>query len=288
MMLGEEEELEDERAFGKKSVYARMAVIFAGPFFNFILAFILSLFVIGFAGYAKPVLTGVQENSASAEAGLQEGDEVININGRNIDANRELRSYLMFHQPDENPISITVLRTGEKKEFMVIPKLTKEEDGSEVYRLGISYSASDAVREKSSGFGLIKDSLYEVKSWIVITAESLWQMIMGNVSMKDVSGPVGIVKYVGDSVEASSPAGVAAVVLNLMNISILLTANLGVMNLLPIPALDGGRLLFLIIEWIRRKPMNPKVENTINLIGFGLLMLLMVLILGNDILRIVR
>lgn len=287
MMLGEEEELEDERAFGKKSVYARMAVIFAGPFFNFILAFILSLFVIGFAGYAKPTITGIADNSAASEAGLQQGDEVVDINGHGISANRELRSYLMFHPPANEKISMTVERDGEKKEIEVTPKLTKQEDGSESYKIGISYSAVDGVREKVSGFGLIKYSWYEVKSWIVITVDSLWQMATGHVSMKDVSGPVGIVKYVGDSVEANAPSGAGAVILNLMNISILLTANLGVMNLLPIPALDGGRLLFLIIEWIRRKPLNPKVEGTVNFIGFALLMVLMVLILGNDIFRII-
>ncbi|MDY3774757.1 MAG: site-2 protease family protein, partial [Eubacterium sp.] len=127
---------------------------------------------------------------------------------------------------------------------------------------------------------------YEVKFWICTTIESLGQLVKGRVSAKDVSGPVGIVQAVGNVVQESKADGIKYVFLNIISFGIMLTANLGVMNLLPIPALDGGRLVFLIIEGIRRKPLPEKFENYVNVGGFMLLMGLMVLILANDILKI--
>ena len=172
---------------------------------------------------------------------------------------------------------------GATKEIHVTPQKVTKEDGTTVYQLGFGYGAA---REKVGVLGTLKYSAYEVKFWISTTLESLWQMISGKVSAKDISGPVGIVKTVGDVVDGSSSAGVGAVVINLLIISILLTANLGVMNLIPIPALDGGRLLFLIIEGIRRKPLPAKFENYVNTAGFLLLMGLMVVILVNDVWKI--
>lgn len=284
MMLGEEEEIEDERAFGKKSVYARMAVIFAGPFFNFILAFVLALLIMGFVGYDEPVVNTISAGSPMERAGVKSGDIITEINGTNIVLERDLRSYLMFHKLGAEPVQLAVEREGKEQALTVTPELMKQQDGSEQYKLGFTYG--NMSRTRIYGFDIVKYAVYEVKFWIVTTVQSLGQMITGNVSPKDISGPVGIVQYVGETVNKSSSAGAWMVVLQLINISILLTANLGVMNLLPIPALDGGRLLLLIVEWIRRKPINQKIEGYVNMTGFALLMLLMVLILGNDIVKI--
>lgn len=284
MMLGEEEEVDDDRAFGKKSVYARMAVIFAGPFFNFILAFLLALIVMGFVGYDEPVVSSVTEGMPMQEAGVQSGDKITEINGKHIELERELSSYFLFNELSTEPVELTVVHEGQEKNLTVTPKLMKQEDGTEKYKLGFTHG--DVMRTRVGGFDVVKYALYEVKYWIVTTVQSLGQMIRGKVSAKDISGPVGIVEFVGKTVNKSAPSGAGVVALQLINISILLTANLGVMNLLPIPALDGGRLLLLIIEWIRRKPINAKIENAVNMIGFALLMVLMVFILGNDIFKI--
>ena len=284
MMLGEEEDIEDDRAFGKKSVYARMAVIFAGPFFNFVLAFLLALMIMGFVGYDEPAVNVVSEGTPMAEAGVLPGDLITNINGTNIVLERDLRSYLMFHELSAEPVQLTIERDGKEQNLTVTPALMKQEDGTEKYKLGFSYG--NMKRTRLYGFDIVKYALYEVKFWITTTVQSLGQMIMGNASPKDISGPVGIVQYVGETVNKSASSGAWMVVLQLINISILLTANLGVMNLLPIPALDGGRLLFLIVEWIRKKPISSKIEGYVNMTGFALLMLLMVLILGNDIVKI--
>lgn len=284
MMLGEMENVEDNRAFGKKSVLARMSVIFAGPFFNFVLAFVLALFVIGLAGYDKATIGSVEPGMPMAEAGFQDGDVIKEINGRNIVVNRELIYYLQFHPLSTESVELTAERDGSEVSATVVPKLVQDEKGNDVYRLGFSYGTG---RTKSGVWDTIKYSAYEVKFWIWTTVESLWQMISGKVSAKEVSGPVGIIQAVGDVVNESRAGGMYYIILNVLSMGILLTANLGVMNLLPIPALDGGRLLFLIIEGIRRKPLPEKFENYVNVGGFILLMGLMVVILANDILKLI-
>ncbi len=295
MMLGEEEAVEDERAFGKKSVYARMAIIFAGPFFNFILAFLLSLVMVGAFGYEKPVVNEVTEGGAMDEAGVQVGDVITSINGTKIRLNGEISYYKVFHPFTDESMEITLDRNGEAMTVSVTPQLTTDSDGQESYMLGFAYGEM----AKTNFIGTVKYSAYEVKYYINTTLQSLWWMLRGKASMKDISGPVGIVKVVSDNVEAGVEAGkdangkvtsdsVKNAVYSLLVISILLTANLGVMNLIPIPALDGGRLLFLIIEWIRRKPLPEKAEAYVNTAGFLLLMALMVLILGSDVVKLIH
>ncbi|MEE3467711.1 MAG: M50 family metallopeptidase [Eubacterium sp.] len=283
MMLGEEEDVDDERSFSRKSVWARMAIIVAGPVFNFILAFLLSLIVIGTIGHDPALVTKLDPGSAAEEAGLQEGDKILEMGGESIVVNRQLSYYPIFHTLDGSKVHFKVERNGEEKEFDIAPKLTKQEDGTEKYLFGYYHSAP---REKDGFWSTLKYSAYEVKFWIDTTIKSLGLMITGRVSADQISGPVGIVKQVSDVVEESKPEGMTTVVMNLMIFAILISANLGVMNLIPIPALDGGRLLFLIIELIRRKPLPQKVETYFNVGGFVVLMGLMVFIMGNDILKL--
>lgn len=283
LMLGEEEDVDDENSFSKKSVWARMAIIFAGPFFNFILAFVLALIVIGSIGYDPALITGVEPGSAAEEAGFKEGDRITEMGSTPIVVNREVSYYTIFHKLDGSKVHFTIERDGKATDYEIAPKLTKAEDGSEKYMFGFYHSAE---RVRGGFFDTIGYSLYEVKFWIDTTIRSLGMMITGRVSADQISGPVGIVKQVGDVVEQSRPEGMTTVMMNLLIFSILITANLGVMNLLPIPALDGGRLLFLLIELIRRKPLPQKVETYFNVGGFMVLMALMVFIMGNDILKL--
>lgn len=297
MMVGEEEAVESEKSFSTKSVYARMAVIFAGPFFNFILAFVFSLLVIVFIGYTKPVVTVVSEGGAAAQAGVQTGDVIREINGEKITIDGDFNSYVAFHPLSEKEdVTLVVERNGEEKTLTVRPQLTTLKSGKKKAMIGINHG----LREKTDFWNTIKYSAYELKYYVVTTVKSLAGLVTRKVDVGDIAGPVGIVSSMGDSISDNQKAviesqkkgntntpGVAGVtVLSMMNWCILLSANLGVMNLLPIPALDGGRLLFLIIEWIRRKPLNPKYENAVNVAGFMLLMLLMVVILGHDIFMI--
>ncbi len=288
MMLGEETEEESENAFNNKSVYARMSVIFAGPFFNFILAFALSIIIVGMHGYDPAVISDVEKGGQMEAAGFQSGDVVTEINGSNIVLNREISSYFQFSPLDGEPVELTIERDGKEITKKVTPVLTKRSDGTECYLLGFTYGAEPI---KTNALGTLKYSAYEVRYWIVTTVKSVGSLIRGKISKDDIAGPVGIVNIVGDSIDSakanSDPQDATKnIVLTLINFCILLSANLGVMNLLPIPALDGGRLLFLIIEWIRRKPLNPKFEGVVNFAGFAALMVLMVFVMFNDIVKL--
>lgn len=149
--------------------------------------------------------------------------------------------------------------------------------------MGFAYNI---YREKTNFLGVLKYSAVEVRYWISSTVESLVMLVKGQFTVNDLSGPVGIIDVIGDSYEEAKTEGTVMVWMQMLYWAILLSANLGVMNLLPIPALDGGRLVFLLVEAVRRKRMNPNVEGMIHFAGFVLLMLLMVFVMFNDIRRL--
>lgn len=286
MMKGElEEEGRDvsEGSFNAATVWHRIAIVAAGPIFNFILAYLLAMIIVGFAGYDsnKIIENALTEGYPMQEAGLQAGDEIVKYDGSNIHSIRELSLHLQLHPVTEKPVMVTYRRDGKKNTVEVVPVLDEE---SGKYKIGISLGT---VREKANLFGVIRYSGREVRFWIVSTVESLAQMIRGQVKADDISGPVGIVNMIGTTYTESKQISIMSAFLSMINISILLSANLGVMNLLPIPALDGGRLVFLIIEAIRRKPMDQSKEAFIHMIGFVALMALMVFIMYNDIRKLI-
>ncbi len=277
-MMGEDEEATGAGGnFHSKSVWARISVIAAGPVFNFILAFILSVILVVMVGYDKPVVAGVDEEYPVAEAGIQEGDIIIRMGDKKINLFREISTYNQFHQGEE--VEVTYLHDGEKHVVTMTPKYNEE---AEYYMLGIVRGNN----EKANVLTALQYGLYEVKYWICTTVSSLGMLVTGQVGIKDLSGPVGIVDMVDSTYKSSVSYGISAVLANMMNLAILLSANLGVMNLLPIPALDGGRLVFLFVEAIRRKKIPPEKEGYVHFIGFVLLMLLMVIVMFNDIQRV--
>lgn len=282
MMEGEDENSDDEGAFGKKSVWARMSVVFAGPFFNFILAFVFAIIVLAVNGYDKPILSGVFEDYPAESAGLMEGDEIVEMNGKNIHFYREISSYSLFHQGES--VEVTYKRDGELYTTRLTPQLYENENGTKSYLYGFRGSKG---YEKGNVIETIQYSFYEVKYWIDTTLQSLKLLVTGGASINDLSGPVGIVQSMGTSYsETQKSYGFGVAFLTILNWGILLSANLGVMNLLPLPALDGGRLVFLIIEAIRRKKIPEDKEGMVHFVGIVLLLLLMVFIMFNDIRKI--
>lgn len=279
MMLGEDELIEDENAFNRKSVWARISVIFAGPFFNFALAFVLAIVILSIAGHDAPKISSLEPGYPMEEAGFEVGDEITEINDYNIDVAREISVYFQFHRLTEEPVEIQYKRDGEKQSAVINP--IKNEDG--LYRLGFSYNAP---KEKLSPIGVIKYSFIEVKYWIKVTVESLGQLIAGKVSKDEIAGPVGIVNIVGGAIEQSKSYGAMTTFLSILNMCIILSANLGVMNLLPIPALDGGRLVFLFLEVLRGKPIDQEKEGMVHLVGMIALLVLMAFVMYNDITRL--
>ena len=275
VMEGEDEESDDERAFNKKSTLQKFLIVFAGPFFNFILAFLLSMILLGALGYDTPLVEDVMEGYPAQEAGIQKGDTIVSLNGYRTHFYNEVRVYIFFHTGEE--LDVVYERDGEKYTAHIIPKYD-EESGS--YLIGIQ---GNTVRNKGNLFQIMEYSLYEIRYQIYTTLQSLKMLFTGQISIREMSGPVGIVSTIGESYEEASAYGVFVTVMQMISIAILLTANLGVMNLLPFPALDGGRLVIFLIEGISRKKIDERVEGGINFVGFALLMMLMVAVMISDI-----
>jgi len=344
------------RAFSSKSVWARMSILAAGPIFNFLLAFILAVIIIGSLGYDPCTVNLINADSPASIAGLQEGDLITSINGRDITFTRELTLYRTLY-PDKT-MDVTYVRAGEKHTTTLTPLYNK----NSAYRVGITISncvvnsisadspakkgglkvndlvksvdgqpitSSDQLSEilavtgskevtllverdgkdvtlnltpeltetesyytglfcygervKTTPIHTLEYGVKEVGYWIRTVFDSLGMLVGGKVSLNDVAGPVGIVNVIGNVVEQSKPDGAFYIMLNLFSFAVMISANLGVMNLLPIPALDGGRLVFCIIEAVRGKPINKEKEGMVHFVGMILLMVLMVLILFNDV-----
>ena len=281
IMVGEDEVVDAENSFSNKSVWARMAIVLAGPVFNFILAFVFSIVLIHFTGCDPAVMQVVAEGSAAEEAGIQEGDKILKINGKHIYNYRELLLFMQLEN-DGKPIELKMKRAdGEVYTVTVTPK--KNENGE--YKLGVGggYTKSANIGTDIAYAGL------ELRYWLKATVTSLRMIFTGKVKTNEIMGPVGVGGAINDVIEEvkeeseTKKEAVINVILNLLNWCILLSVNLGVMNLLPIPALDGGRFLFLLIEAIRRKRIPQEKEAIVNLVGFVLLICLMVVVFFNDI-----
>lgn len=266
-----------EGAFNDANVWARIATVFAGPLFNIILAYILSLVVVNFSGSTLPVISKLTDGYPAQEAGLQAGDLITKIDGERVYLQGEVTMVSSLSQGE--PVEIEYKRGNEKYKTVITPKFSKEDN-----RYYIGFMLGEHIECK--GLNLLKYSAFEVRYWLRTTVKSLGMLIQGKLSKDDLSGPVGIAVVIDETIEVTKPYGLPTVVLTMMNFAVLLSVNLGVMNLLPIPALDGGRLLFLIVEVFRGKPIPPDKEGIVHLIGFVALMVLMVFVMFNDIARI--
>lgn len=262
-------------AFHEASVFARFLTIAAGPVFNFILALVCGIAVVAYAGCQPAQVVSVQEGSPAAEAGLQAGDVITRINGKKIHLYREVVMQNTFH-PGEL-VEMEYKRDGEVHRTSVTPAYSEEAGG---YLMGIT---GGLARAPKSIFETVQYSFYEFRYMVDLTFQSLKMLVTGQVSKEDVAGPVGIVVMIDKTVEESSHYGIMSVLINLANMCLILSANLGIMNLLPIPALDGGRLVFILLEAVRGKPVDPEKEGMIHMAGMAVLMVLMVVILFNDI-----
>ena len=362
-MLGEDEEESSEGSFNSKGVWQRFSVIAAGPFFNFIMAFVGAFVIVAVSGYDKPIVNSLEENSPAEEAGLKKGDEIVEFQGKKISLARDLVLIEQIDGLSEGKTTLTYKREGKKETISYIP------NSVERYMLGFSYGQTEqealitgvslnmpmqkaglamgdvilkvndkeivsgaelakyfqenplkdkevtieyehkgrvktavvlpekttyttlgfqygAKRERVGGLGLLKYTYKEVGYWVKTVYKSLFMLVKGQVSIKNLSGPVGVVTVIDDTYKEAKQAGAAVTWLSMLNMLVLLSANLGVMNLLPFPALDGGRLVFLLIEGILKKPVNRKVEAAVHFTGIVLLMTLMVFVVFNDIMKL--
>lgn len=264
------------RAFSDKTVGQRFAVIFGGPLFNFILAFVFAMVYLPIAGGVTRAIDEVPEDYPAYEAGVRSGDVVVGYNGKSIIAARELSLYMNQEKPEI--VALTVKRGTERQTYNVVPVV--DENGR--YRVGVNF----AQENFDNLLTLIRGAFVEVALWIRIVFYSLGVLVSGGMSGQDVAGPVGLVGAISTGYAESVQHGLSVLIANMSFYLVLLSANLGVMNLLPIPALDGGRLMFLLYEVIFRKPVKPEIEGRIHFVGYVLLMGLMVVVLFNDIAKL--
>lgn len=287
-MLGEFGEDEDEKeevpdvkgvSFFDKGPLAKMAVIAAGPIFNFILAFVFSLVILSWAGINPAVIAGTSDGMPAETAGLKEGDVITKLDGRKIHLSREISMYLMTAGQD--PVQVEYRRYDETSsswttEHTVIQPEFK--DGR--YYLGVILQGHRDAPE--SLVQVLQYSVYEVRYWILTVIDSLKMIVGGKVTTNDIAGPVRIVTIIDQTVEENTQYGFVTVVMNLLNLMVMFSANLGVMNLLPFPALDGGRLVFLFWELVTGHPVSQRIEGAVNMTGMALLMTFMVFVVLND------
>lgn len=266
------------KSFGEAGVFARIATVFAGPLFNIILAYVLGLFVVFFCGETGTVVDSVSEGYPAAEAGIQKGDKITKINGERVYLFSEIRLITMVDTTDNWEIEFE--RNGETMSVILTPVNV----GYRSRLIGIS--TKDFI--DCSNLSMFKYSALEVRYWLKATFKSLKMLVTGKLNKDDVAGPVGMAQVIDTTIEEAKPYGLFTVILNMVNIALLLSVNLGIMNLLPLPALDGGRLVFLFIEAIIGKKVPKKAEAYVHLAGIILLVIISLLVLANDITRFFR
>lgn len=256
------------RQFHGKRVGQRFWTIFAGPAANFLLAFVLFV-VIGLVyGVPNdaPQIGEVMPGGPAAQAGLVQGDRVLSVEGKPVSSWKEIVQ-IVSQSPDRD-LRFEIERNGERSFVSVHVARDENNVGKIMVTQSLTYAPTEAL-----GFGI--ESTYK---FTVMILQSLGMLLMGDVGLKDLSGPVGIFQMTGQFAQQGLTV--------LMQWTAVLSINLGLFNLLPLPALDGGRLAFLAIEALRGKPVDPQKEGMIHFLGFAFLMLLILVVTWNDLQRL--
>jgi len=267
-MEGEDETSDDAGAFSNKSALARLFVLVSGAFMNLLLGFIVFI-VIMFSTQQIPipVIDAVVPNSGAEVAGLQSGDKITKVNNTTINSYNDLKFQLSRYKSGE--ISVSYTRDGANNTVSLLP--IKSEDGS--FIIGLKPQV-----ENLTFLTRIQNAYYQTEFMGKVVLVSLGDLISGKIAFTQMAGPAGIVSEIGSAAKEGSSS--------LLFLVAMITINLGIFNLLPIPALDGGRVFFIIIELIRRKKIPAEKEGFVHLVGFALLILLMIFATSNDIGRI--
>ena len=278
-MEGEDDNSEDERAFGKKPVWQRMIIVVAGAVMNIILGLVLMMItLIPEPRFASSTVSVFSEKASSSQT-LQVGDEIKSINGYKIITAMDMNfAFATAKSPD---VKMTVLRNGEKKDLDVKFGTVKDKNGKEIIQLDFK------VKPIENNFvNLMGQTFGQTYSTVRMVWASLIGLVTGQFGFNEVAGPVGMTQAVTEVTSAGLEKSFWDGLSNLIFVMMVITVNLGVVNLLPLPALDGGRLIFLIVEAIRRKRVKPEHEAWVHAIGLGLLLLFMAIITVKDVIHL--
>ena len=269
-MVGEDGESEDPNALNKKPAWQRLIIIVAGAAINIIagvLATIILISIVNIGGTTVAAFPETGLETSSQDSGLMVGDEITHIDGKRVKILDEL-SYEIMRKGHE-PVKVTVIRNGEEKTFEVVFPVA-EEQGQRFGLMDFQVKRVDKNFFKVIGYSISKSVLTVRMCW-----ESLLDLVTGRYTLAAVSGPVGISQVIGQAANQGATS--------LLNIVALISINLGVMNLLPIPALDGGRMVLILVEMISGKKLPPNVEATINAVSLLILLGLSVIIMIKDV-----
>lgn len=274
-MEGENEESEDTGAFCNKNPLQRIVILTAGVFMNLLLGFLIVLALTTASaaeggGLPSTVVESV-EAEASAAAFLQPGDRIVAVNGEGVNIRRDLSFALSKTQGEES--TLTFVRDGKKYQESFIPMEVAYEDGSLGYLVGFRVAVVPMTL-----WGVLREAFFQTVWMVKLVFVSLGMLLKGQAGVQDMSGPVGVVHAMNTVAQSGW--------INLIYFAAFLAVNIGVMNLLPLPALDGGRVFFVLIELIFRKPVPREKEGWVHMIGLALLLLLMVYVTWNDLVRI--
>ena len=272
----DEENIPEERRLQGKKAWQRFLIMFFGPGFNFLLA-MLTLFIIamiwGSTTYT-PIVNEVTKDTPAYQAGIEKNDKIVQIDNHKIKTIDDVSLYLtLSDKTKKTVIKVQKKNTNKIETYKVKPKkITKDKQKTYVYGIGLK-------AEKTTGFvNACKYVVVKTGSLFRQMFATLGALFTGKVSVNDLSGPVGIYSIVSKQAQSG--------ISNLLYLMAYLSINVGFINLLPIPAFDGGHILFILIELIRRKPLKPEVENMIHTVGLCLLLLLMIYVTINDIFRL--
>ena len=267
---------DDPRNYNKAPVWKRMLSVLAGPGMNFVLAFVVAIALMGVYGAVAttPVVQEVEAGMPAAEAGLQAGDIFVRVNQTEVE-NGTVQdvSNAIGADASSAPVEITVLRDGQEQTFTVTPQYDSE---LERYRVGVTIAQG---YEKMPASSILPSAWSLCKQASVAIVESLGKLFTTGEGLDETSGPVGVVQLVA---EQTKQGGMEI----FLYLTVLISINLGLMNLLPIPGLDGSRLVFMLIEAVRRKPVDQKIEAMIHLGGYALLFGFMIFFTFKDVMRI--
>ena len=274
----DKKKIKKNRRLQNKTPFQRFLIMAFGPINNFILAVVILFFLALIWGGASmdPVISAVEDKSAAEIAGIAAGDEVLTINNHKISTSDDISLYLAVADPKKGSTFRVEHDNGTYETIKVKPKKIKV-DGKETYRYGI-------MMEQKEKKGFVNAIVFTFRKTVSIFKQmyiTLAYLFTGHIKLNQLSGPVGIYSVVGQSREAGG-------ISNLLYLMAFLSINVGVINLLPIPAFDGGHILFIIIEVIKGSPVKPELENKIHFVFLVLLMLLMLVITFNDVLNLFR
>ena len=274
-MEGENEDLDTEGSFSSKKPLPKIVILAAGATMNILLGFIIATSLVAVSAYQNGGLPSTVVASVNPEASaasfLQPGDKIVNVNNSNVHIQRDISFALS--EAASNQYTVTFERNGERFTENFTPMEITYEDGSTSRVIGFNIAPANI-----SLSGILHEGFFQTIWMVKLVFVSLRMLLGGEVGVSDMSGPVGVVSAMNTAAQAG--------LLNFLFFAAFLAVNIGVMNLLPLPALDGGRIVFSLFELIFRKPVPPDKEGIVHAIGFLLLIALMIFVTWNDISRL--